>query len=133
MLKTSSETRSKLQVYSDDLRDELDRWRNAAAADVAARCDAVDAARDKIREEVKAARHRENKYFKVSASKMPICKSRNLRLSFSQRETIDHSDIRLVPFQDDLRKDKPSGATPGRDRLNTNYPKAIIEVRDICL
>ena len=71
MLKTSSETRSKLQVYSDDLRDELDRWRSAAAADAAARCDAVDAARDKIREEVKAARHRESKYFKVSASKCP--------------------------------------------------------------
>ena len=33
---------------------------------VAARCDAIDAAADKIREEVKAQRHRESKYFKVS-------------------------------------------------------------------
>ena len=65
VLKTSSETRSKLQMYSDDLRDGLDRWRSSAAADVSARCDSIDAADGKIREEIKAARHRESKYFKV--------------------------------------------------------------------
>ena len=32
-------------------------------------------------------------------------------------------------FQEDLKTDKPTGVTPGRDRLNPNYPKKIIEVR----
>ena len=34
VLKTSSETRSALQTYSEDLRDGIDRWRNSAAAEV---------------------------------------------------------------------------------------------------
>ena len=52
-------------MYSDDLQDGLDRWRTSAAADASARCDAIDAADEKVREEIKSARHRESKYFKV--------------------------------------------------------------------
>ena len=66
VMETSSETRSKLQAQSENLRVDLDRWRSAAAADVAAHCDALGAAADKNKEDIKAAMHRERKYFKVS-------------------------------------------------------------------
>ena len=66
VLKTSSETRSKLQAHNENLRVDLDRWRSAAAADVAAHCDALGAAADKNKEDIKAAMHTQNKYFKVS-------------------------------------------------------------------